>query len=291
MSPTLLAWQQAGTFFNWQGHRIFYRKAGSGPPLLLIHGYPVSSYDWHRIWDDLATHFSLIAPDMLGMGFSDKPRNHAYTIAHHAQMHTALLTQLGINKTAVVAYDLGVSVAQEMMTMQVSPAHAPQIIDITFLNGGICPEAYRPRWIQKLLATSTGDWLGPKIPQSMFNKTLRQLFGTQTQPSSELLDDFWALYAHNDGCAINHRVGRFWLDRLKQRDRLVNATTRASIPLRLINGAADPNSGWHMAMVFQKLRPDVQVIKLEGIGHWPQIEAAQRVADEIITALIHKSAT
>lgn len=286
MSPQLQHWKQAGQFFEWQGRRIFYRMAGQGPYLLLVHGYPVSSYDWHRVWDDLSVDFTLVAPDMLGMGFSDKPRDHAYRIAQHAQMHAALLTHLQIKQTRVVAYDLGVSVAQEMLASQLDGSVLPSITDITFLNGGICPEAYRPRWIQKLLATPAGDWLGPKIPQTMFNKTLRQLFGAQTQPSTELLADFWALYTHNDGRAINHRVGRFWLDRLEQRDRLVNATTSASSPLRLINGAADPNSGWHMAMAFQQLRPDVPVIKLEGIGHWPQIEDARRVAHEIKANLI-----
>jgi pimeloyl-ACP methyl ester carboxylesterase len=286
MSPQLLAWQQAGAFFQWQNHRIFYRSAGRGPHLLLLHGYPVSSYDWHRVWADLSEHFTLIAPDMLGMGFSDKPAHHPYSIAQHAQMHDALLAHLGIRSVAVVAYDLGVSVAQEMLALRATASLLPEIRAITFLNGGICPEAYRPRLIQKLLASSLGDWLGPKIPQNMFNKTLRQLFGANTQPSPELLADFWALYIQGGGRAINHRVGRFWQDRLQQRDRLVNATLNARIPMRLINGAADPNSGWHMVMAFQRLHPTVPTLKLEGTGHWPQIEQPQRVAQEIITHML-----
>jgi pimeloyl-ACP methyl ester carboxylesterase len=284
MSPSLLAWQQEGHYFSWLGHRIFYRMTGSGRPLLLIHGYPVSSYDWHKVWPKLAAHFTLIAPDMLGLGFSDKPRQYAYTIENHAQMHKALLAHLGISKCAVVAYDLGVSVAQEMLAAR--PKSLPEIMDITFLNGGICPEAYRPRWIQKLLASTFGDWLGPRIPKPIFNKTLRKLFGTSTQPSAELLADFWDLYSHAEGRFINHLVGRFWQDRLAQRDRLVGATTSAQIPMRLINGAADPNSGWHMAMAFHQIMPSVQVIKLDGIGHWPQIEAADQVAYEITTRVL-----
>jgi pimeloyl-ACP methyl ester carboxylesterase len=283
MSLQLLAWRHAGAFFQWQNHRIFYRSAGRGPHLLLIHGYPVSSYDWHRVWADLSERFTLIAPDMLGMGFSDKPAHHSYSISQHAQMHDALLAHLGINSVAVVAYDLGVSVVQEMLALRATVSLLPKITAITFLNGGICPEAYRPRLIQQLLASGVGDWLGPKIPQEMFNKTLRQLFGANTQPSPELLADFWALYTRSGGRTVNHRVGRFWQDRLQQRDRLVNATLKANIPMRLINGAADPNSGWHMAMAFHQLRPEVPIIKLEGIGHWPQIEAADRVVHEIKT--------
>ena len=287
MSPQLLRWKQAGHFFEWQGLRVFYRMAGRGPTILLIHGYPVSSYDWHRVWDDLSTDFTLVAPDMLGMGFSDKPADFSYSIAQHAQMHQVLLEHLQIRQTRVVAHDLGVSVVQEMLAMKqnalASPSHGckTDITDITFLNGGICPEAYRPRWIQRLLASRAGAWIGPQIPQATFEKTISKLFGRQTQPSAELLADFWALYEYGGGRMMNHRVGRFWRDRLAQRDRLVNATLNANIPMRLINGAADSNSGWHMAMAFQRLMPAMPVIKLEGIGHWPQIEHAKEVVAAI----------
>lgn len=281
MSPQLLQWQQAGHFFEWQGLRIFYRMAGQGPYMLLIHGYPVSSYDWHGVWDALSTHFTVIAPDMLGMGFSDKPADFNYTIAQYAQMHEALLEHLQIRQTRVVAYDLGVSVVQEMLARKEDASSSADITDITFLNGGICPEAYRPRWIQRVLASPLGAWLGPKIPQSTFQKTICKLFGAQTQPSADLLADFWALYSYGGGRLVNHRVGSFWRDRLQQRHRLVNATLKANMPIRLINGAADPNSGWHMAMAFKHLKPDTPVIKLEGIGHWPQIEQANEVAAHI----------
>lgn len=290
MSPQLLRWKQAGQFFDWRGQRVFYRMAGHGPCLLLIHGYPVSSYDWHGVWEDLSRDFTLIAPDMLGMGFSDKPADFAYSIAQHAQMHCALLDHLQIRQTRVVAHDLGVSVVQEMLAMkqgaQELPDRAdlldiPDIIDITFLNGGICPEVYRPRLIQRLLASGLGAWLGPKISQATFVKTICNLFGARTQPTSELLADFWALYEHGGGRLVGHRVGRFWLDRRQQRHRLVNATLNATFPMRLINGAADSNSGWHMAMAFKRIKPNTPVIKLKGIGHWPQIEQASEVAAAI----------
>ena len=287
MSPQLIRWKQAGQFFDWKGQRVFYRMGGQGPYLLLIHGYPVSSYDWHCVWDDLGTVFTLIAPDMLGMGFSDKPSGFAYTIAQHAQMHLALLQHLKIKQMRVVAYDLGVSVVQEMLAMKQDELAESEvggltdITDITFLNGGLCPEAYKPRWIQRLLVSRLGAWIGPKIPQVTFKKTIRKLFGAQTQPSAKLLADFWTLYTHGEGRLINHRVGRFWLDRLKQRHRLVNATLNSDIPMRLINGAADPNSGWHMAMAFKHIKPDIPILKLEGIGHWPQIERAEEVAAAI----------
>ena len=281
MSPRLVLWRQAGQFFDWQGRRIFFRLDGRGPCMLMMHGYPVSSYDWHAVWDSLCKDFTLIAPDMLGMGFSDKPADFDYTIAQHAQMHLALLKHLQIDQARVVAHDLGVSVVQELLAVRQAVGTGPNVTDITFLRGGLCPEEYRPRWIQRLLASACGAWVGPKIGQATFEKTLRQLFGAQTQPSADLLADFWTLYEHGGGRLMNHLVGRFWQDRLAQRHRLVNATRATATSMRLINGAADPNSGWHMAQAFKRLKPDAPVIKLETIGHWPQIEAAQVVAGVI----------
>ena len=64
--------QAAGEHFDYLGFDIFYRMEGSGPPLLLIHGYPFNTFDWAPIWPTLTERFTVIAPDMMGMGFSAK---------------------------------------------------------------------------------------------------------------------------------------------------------------------------------------------------------------------------
>ena len=61
------------------------------------------------------------------------------------------------------------------------------------------------------------------------------------------------------------------------RDRLVGPLLQRVVPVRLINGAADPNSGAHMAARYCALVPDADVVSLPGIGHWPQIEAPGQV--------------
>ena len=85
-------WKAGGQYFDYLGFDVFYRTAGSGPNLVLVHGYPFSSWDWAPIWDVLAERFTVIAPDMLGMGFSDKPVAYEYTVHDHADMHEALLS-------------------------------------------------------------------------------------------------------------------------------------------------------------------------------------------------------
>ena len=100
MDAELERWKDAGQYFDYLGFDVFYRTAGAGPTLLLIHGYPFNSWDWAPLWDRLTERFTVIAPDMLGMGFSDKPVAYEYTVADHADMHEALLARLGVDLRA-----------------------------------------------------------------------------------------------------------------------------------------------------------------------------------------------
>ena len=278
LSPRLVAWQQGCQWMSWRGQRVFYRIAGTGPALLLVHGYPVGSYDWHAVWADLAAHFTLIAPDMLGHGFSGKPMQGDYSLAAHAHMHDALLQHLGIASCRVMAFDLGVSVAQEMLAQRQEQQGLPSIEALILLNGGVCPEAYQPRLIQKLLITRWGAWIGPCISQRMFNQTIMQIYrGHDTAPAQDLLEDFWELLRHGQGQAVTHRVGAFWQERKALGARLLGALLQSGVPLRLINGAADPNSGAHMVQAFLRHAPTADVVSLPSIGHWPQIQAPERV--------------
>ena len=83
MDAELERWKSAGQNFDYLGFDIFYRREGSGPNLLLIHGYPFNSWDWALIWPTLTQRFTVIAPDMIGMGFSAKPVAYEYTVADH----------------------------------------------------------------------------------------------------------------------------------------------------------------------------------------------------------------
>ena len=279
--PSPAAWRAAGSYFAHAGHRHFIRRGGSGPPLLLIHGYPANSWDWRRVWDSLTARYSVIAPDMLGMGFSDKPRQHRYGVFDHADMHEALLRDLGIDRVHVVAHDLGVSVAQELLARKWGGALATEIASVVFLNGGLFAECYQPRLIQRLLCSPFGTLIGPRIPRRAFERTLRELFGPRTQPDDVDVAAMWEIVNHARGRSVTHLVGRFVFDRVTYRDRLVAPLIEGVVPMRLINGSRDPNSGAHMARRYRELVRNPDVIDLPEIGHWPQLEAPGEVAAAI----------
>jgi pimeloyl-ACP methyl ester carboxylesterase len=94
------------------GHRVSYRRAGSGPALLLLHGITDSSATWEGVAPSLAEHFTLIAPDLLGHGESATPRGD-YSLGAHASGVRDVLTALGIDSATVVGHSLGGGIAMQ----------------------------------------------------------------------------------------------------------------------------------------------------------------------------------
>src|SRR4029078_7657543 len=115
MDPELERWKAAGRSLDYLGFDVFYRTAGSGPGLLLIHASPCTSWDWAPIGDRLTERFTVIAPDMLGMGFSDKPVAYEYSVGDHSDIQKALLAELGVQPAHIRTHDLGNWVGQEML--------------------------------------------------------------------------------------------------------------------------------------------------------------------------------
>jgi pimeloyl-ACP methyl ester carboxylesterase len=286
MDAELERWKAAGQNFDYLGFDVFYRTEGSGPHLMLIHGYPFNTWDWAPLWDRLTERFTLIAPDMLGMGFSDKPVAYEYTVHDHADMHEALLAHLGVESAHILAHDLGDSVGQEMLARHEFSEQAYgslRIESITWLNGGLFNETYTPRLMQKALSrTPLGDILSPLQGNSMSRRliepTINEMFGPETKPSRRMLDLFHEILEHNDGKRVMHKLGRFVNDRYAHRNRWVRAMRQTSVPMRLIDGPIDPNSGRHMAQRYLEVIPNPDVVMLDDrIGHWPQIEAPDAV--------------
>jgi pimeloyl-ACP methyl ester carboxylesterase len=288
MDADLQQWKAAGQYFDYLGFDIFYRREGTGPELLLIHGYPFNSFDWQPIWPELTSHFTVTAPDMIGMGFSAKPVAYEYTVSDQADMHEALLDHLGVGTSHVLAHDLGDSVGQELLARHEFDQQVYGQLDIssiTWLNGGMFNEAYTPRAMQKLMSrTPLGDIMSPlqgsPMSRRLLEPTLREMFGPDTQPSRQLMEKFHQILEYNDGKRVLHKVGRFLGDCYTHRNRWVRAMRQTRVPMRLIDGPCDPNSGAHMAARYREVIPDPDVVMLDdNIGHWPQIEAPQAVLD------------
>ncbi|HWU68561.1 MAG TPA: alpha/beta hydrolase [Stenotrophobium sp.] len=291
MTPT--QWQQGGRRFDWRDHDIFFRDEGSGDSALLcIHGFPTASWDWTPIWPALCQRFArVIAPDMLGFGFSAKPSRHNYSLMEQADLHVALLAHAGIRRVHILAHDYGVSVTQELLARQLENATpAFQIESVTLLNGGLFPETHRITVMQKILRSPLGSVATRLMTRSRFRKSFSLVFGPATKPGMREIDDFWQLIQYNNGARVMHRLIRYVDERRWHRERWVGALIRTPVPIRLINGPEDPVSGAHMVARYRELVPQPDVVSLDGIGHYPQVEAPQRTLEAFFAFLDRGSA-
>ena len=278
-SRRLTDWINGGEMRRLAGHRIFVRAAAAPgkPPLLLIHGYPTASFDWIRVWPALAERYSLYALDMLGFGLSEKPRNASYAIALQADICQALLDDAGVAQSHVLAHDYGDTVAQELLARE--REGRLRLASMVFLNGGLFPETHRPRPIQTLLAKPV---VGPLLARAMtyhkFAATILSISGRRP-PTQEELEDLWSLIEREDGRRALARLISYMEQRRRHRPRWVGALVESTVPRKLICGAADPVSGAHLAQRYRELVPNPDVVLLEGVGHYPQLEEHDRVLE------------
>lgn len=279
---TLQQWQSMGSRFEHKGHSIFFQDSQLGDTtLILIHGFPTASWDWHKQWQALSKSYRVITLDLIGYGFSDKPKKYHYSIFDQADLIVRLLRQLNITEAHIVAHDYGDTVTQELLARELEADPNRQnsfsILSACLLNGGLFPEAHKPKLIQTLLISPIGRWVGRLINQRSFSKNLNAVFAEGSKPTQKEIDEYWYMTKLQNGHHISHKLIKYMAERVENRQRWVGALQNTKVPLRLINGSADTISGEHMVKRYEELVPNPDVIRILDAGHYPQLEAPEKV--------------
>ena len=281
-SSALLEWEGNAQTFDFKGHEISYHdtKDASKEVVLLIHGFPTASWDWRFIWSELRGQYRLITLDMLGFGLSDKPRDKVYSIYEQADIQEALLKYLAIKNVNILTHDYGDIVAQEMLARfneVESNDYQIHIKSLVLLNGGIFPEQHKARIIQTLLNSPIGSLVSTLSTQQIFNKSFTPVFGEETKPTGQELDDFWYLITRKNGHRLSHKLVHYLDDRFQYRERWVGALQSTEVPMLLIDGTSDPVAGKKTVERYMELIPNPNVVELEGVGHYPHTESPEKV--------------
>ena len=277
-------WRRAGVFHPWRGHDIFVRLEGTGAPLVLVHGFPTSSWDWWRVWPALAARYRLVAPDLIGFGCSAKPRGFRYTLMAQADLVEAILAREGVTRYHLVAHDYGLTVAQELLARQQEGSSAATIDRVVLLNGGAFPETHRPRPIQRLLASPVGPLIARLSSYRTFAASMRRIWGDHPVDEDELRA-MWSLIERGHGRRLMPALMAYMAERRQHRARWVGALVRPPARVRLVDGLADPVSGAHMVARYRELVEAPDVVELPGVGHYPQVEAPEAVSAAILAFL------
>ncbi len=121
-------------YVKTRGARIFLRTGGSGPPLVLLHGYPQTNVMWHQVAPALAEHFTLILPDLRGYGWSSAPRSapdhEPYSKRAMARDVVDVMDALGHARFAVAGHDRGGRVAYRLALDEPGRVSRLAVLDI-----------------------------------------------------------------------------------------------------------------------------------------------------------------
>lgn len=265
--------------------RIFCRVSAwsAAPWLTLLHGFPSSSWDYAKVLPGLEAGFRVLAFDFLGFGDSDKPRRWCYTIHQEADLTEAVWGHFGVRRTAIVAHDYGVSVAQELLARREQRAEAVEISGVSFLNGGLYADLHRPLAIQRLLRKPlAGPLISALANERMFRRNFVAVFSPRHLPAREELNQHWRVLARRGGHRLAHRLIHYIADREQHCRRWEGAIESTRVPLQFVWGMADPVSGAHVAERIRARLPQARLVELTDVGHYPQLEVPERVLPEIL---------
>lgn len=287
-------WHDSSYLFKYKNIDVYFhdipdvkRKPISlDPTLLIFHGFPTSSYDWRDMVPQFHKHFGrIIIPDFIGFGFSDKPlRNHEYSIMEQASMVEELIKYLNITDVHVLAHDYGDTVLQEIIARSDDPSRGIgfRIHSACLTNGGIIPSQHQPLIAQKLLVYPVLRSILPHLTNRyFFNSRFSSVFAPHREPSSKQLEDFWAIIAFKRGHLVSSAVLGYIAERYANEKRWVGALQSTAIPLHLIYGPMDPvNTPDGFLKAYRELVSHSTVSVLEGVGHYPQLEAPKKFSKE-----------
>lgn len=280
LTERVRAWRDRGAGEDFRGYSIHvFRQRGEGSPLLLLHGFPSSSYDWQELLDLLPGR-NVLAFDFLGFGLSEKPRDHDYSLFWQADLTEELVRRhSGGRPVRILAHDMGTSVANELTARDLEGKLEMEIEEIVLFNGSMVLEAASPTRAQRALRSRLGPLVARLSSERFFRREFGSVFSAARPLSEEEAADQWSLVCHNGGRTLGHRLVSYMDQREEFAERWHGAIRDWPGALRLAWGMRDPVATTSVLAALRGLRPEVEVAELPELAHYPQIEDPARLAE------------
>lgn len=285
------AWQAEGTHRQLAGHEVFVvDRPPSGEetsdPLLVLHGFPSCSMDFRQCLDGLAEHRRVLLFDFLGFGLSAKPDQH-YLLTEQADVAAAVVADADLQRVALLTHDMGDSVGGEVLARSLDGDLGFEISRRVLTNGSIYIRMAQLTAGQELLRSLPDERLPADAPLGAegFMGGLSGTFAPDHQVPVEELEAQWQMMSRLDGHLLLPRTIRYLEQRFETEGRWTGAIERHPSPLTIVWGALDPVAVLPMTDRLLEARPDADRTVLEGIGHYPMVEAPDRFTDAVLAGL------
>lgn len=283
LSPDADRWRARGRTVRVRELDVFTvsaNDAAAGVPLVLLHGFPSSSFDFHRCWDALARGRRVVALDFPGFGFSSKPVDYGYSLFEQADVVEIVLRALGIARADLLAHDMGTSVATELLARREAGLLGFDVERLVLMNGSVHLELAQLTPSQRLLRLPA---LGPVVARlssrMAFGAQLRRILARPVANAE--LDDMFALLRLDDGHLRLPSIIRYLDERERFARRWIGALERLDIPALVLWGSKDPVAVLDIARQLARETPGATLVTMDDLGHYPQLEDPGRVAAEV----------
>ena len=265
------------------GHDVVYRRGGSGEAIVLVHGLAGNSGTWKDVMPSLAETYEVIAPDLMGHGESAKPMGD-YSLGAHASGLRDLLNVLDVRSATIVGHSFGGGVA-----MQIAYQH-PELCDRLVLvsSGGLGKDV---SWLLRLGTLPFSEYAMPMV----FSRRVADGGNRLGEGLDRLgwrsprLREWWRSYSSLAGAENRKAFVRTMRGVIEPTGQTVNASDRlylaAHVPTMIVWGDQDgiiPVSHAHAA---HELIDGSRLEVLEGIGHFPHVEAPDVFVDVLTSFL------
>ncbi|GAB7144276.1 alpha/beta hydrolase [Mycobacterium riyadhense] len=253
--------------------------------MLLLHGYPSSSFDFRAVLPHLAGH-AWVTMDFLGFGLSDKPRPHRYSLLEQADLVQTVVTQTTTGPVVALAHDMGTSVTTELLARDLAGQLPFELRRAVLSNGSVILERASLRPIQKALRGPLGPIVARLASRGGFKRGFGRVFSSAHPLSAEEAQAQWELLCYNDGNRISHLLISYLDERVRYAQRWHGAVRDWPKPLGFVWGLDDPVATTNVLDGLRELRPSGAVVELPGLGHYPQVEAPKAYADAALSLLV-----
>jgi len=271
-----------------EGLNIFYREAGpkGAPVVLLLHGYPTSSHMYRNLIPILSEQYHLIAPDLIGFGFSDAPNNKVfrYTFDNLTKYMQGFVDQLGLKRFAIQVFDYGAPVG-----FRLAVANPEKITGIISQNGNAYEEGLSSGWnpIQKYWAVPSDENRNHLRAMTTAAATQRQYFTgvtdkTLVAPESYTLDQFFL--DRDENVEIQLDLFKDYASNVALYPTFHEYFRKSQVPLLAAWGNKDPLFLPPGAEAFKRDLPNA-IVKFFDTGHFALETHVHEIGEEILKFL------
>jgi pimeloyl-ACP methyl ester carboxylesterase len=283
-------WVKEGRLTKFEDRKVFVHASGPKPKdgrgVLIVHGYPGSSWDWKEVVAIVNQQVRVVVPDMFGFGQSDKRKTGTYkenfSLITAADMYEAIAKEEGLTDVILVAHDMGQSVGCELMARQDEGKLSFKIRHAIILNGSTLVDMVELAEMQKKLLGLPDQAQTEHLSFEDTKKGMLPTFG-KGNATDEILNCMTAQIFADGGDLLLAQTLRYLKEREEFYQRWVGALTGfRTAPMSVYWGTQDPVAMEAMADRIKAWRPQTDVYKMPECGHWPPIEVPEKIAKAIV---------